>query len=264
MAKAEKNIKKPVRKLVKKKPIKKAVRKPLKKPIKKKTKAKPAKKLLKKVKVKVKVKAPKKKPVKVAKKKQIKKIAKKPVKKVVKKPVKKPIKKVIKKAVVKPVKKQPIQLEVKVVAGTPSKPKVAAYTGPAEVKPYKAMAGEAFMNEQQLEHFRNILLLWKQQLVEDMGRTVQHMQDEAANYPDPIDRASQEEGFNLELRARDRELKLIRKIDEALERIQDGSYGYCEDCGAEIGIQRLEARPTATQCIECKTISEIREKQISG
>ena len=88
------------------------------------------------------------------------------------------------------------------------------------------------------------------------------MQDEAANYPDPVDRASQEEEFNLELRTRDRERKLLKKIEETLARIKDNDYGYCDDCGAEIGIGRLEARPTATQCIECKTIAEIREKQI--
>ena len=118
------------------------------------------------------------------------------------------------------------------------------------------------MGKKQLEHFRTILFQWKEELMTEVDRTMHHMQDESANYPDPVDRASQEEEFNLELRARDRERKLLRKIEETLSRINDQDYGYCDDCGAEIGIRRLEARPTANQCIECKTISEIKEKQI--
>ena len=117
------------------------------------------------------------------------------------------------------------------------------------------------MNEQQHQHFRSILLRWRQQLLEEMTRTVHHMQDDAANFPDPNDRASQEEEFTLELRTRDRERKLIKKIDESLQTIDTGEYGYCVACGIEIGIRRLEARPTATKCIDCKTLDEIREKQ---
>lgn len=136
--------------------------------------------------------------------------------------------------------------------------------GPVGFTPYKLKKGEEYMNDKQLEHFRQILNLWKQQLLEEFDRVKHHMQDDAANYPDPLDRASQEEEFNLELRARDRERKLVKKIDEALENIENHEYGYCVDCGAEIGIRRLEARPTATQCIDCKTFEEIREKQTGG
>lgn len=117
------------------------------------------------------------------------------------------------------------------------------------------------MNEAQSEHFHQILLRWKQDLMEEVDRTLHHMQDDAANFPDPNDRASQESEFSLELRTRDRERKLLKKINEALEKVDAGDYGYCESCGIEIGIRRLEARPTATQCVDCKTLDEIREKQ---
>jgi DnaK suppressor protein len=130
--------------------------------------------------------------------------------------------------------------------------------------PYQPKAGEEYMGPEQLAHFKGILLAWKHELMEEVDRTVHHMQDESANLPDPNDRATQEEEFSLELRARDRERKLIRKIDEALKDIDDGDYGYCEACGVEIGIRRLEARPTATQCIDCKTLAEIKEKQLGG
>lgn len=136
--------------------------------------------------------------------------------------------------------------------------------GPLGVEAYTPKKDEEYMNEKQLGHFKEILSAWKKQLMEEMTQTVQNMQSEASNFADPADRATQEEGFSLELRTRDRELKLTKKIDEALDRIREGDYGYCNDCGAEIGLKRLEARPTATQCIECKTIAEIREKQISG
>jgi len=128
--------------------------------------------------------------------------------------------------------------------------------------PYAIRKGESYMNEQQIEHFRNILLAWKRELMEEVDRTVHHMQDEAANFPDPNDRATQESEFSMELRTRDRERKLIKKIDEALEKLEHDEYGYCEACGVEIGIRRLEARPTATLCIDCKTLDEIREKQL--
>lgn len=135
-------------------------------------------------------------------------------------------------------------------------------SAPPQRKAYVIKAGEAYMNQAQLEHFKNLLLQWKEELLRGMEITVQDMQTTSANFPDPVDRASQEEEFNLELRTRDRERKLVKKIEEALQRIEDNNYGYCDECGAEIGIRRLEARPTATQCIECKTIAEIREKQI--
>ena len=130
------------------------------------------------------------------------------------------------------------------------------------VAPYQETKGEEYMNEQQEAHFREILHAWKRELMEEVDRTVHHMQDEAANFPDPNDRASQESEFSLELRTRDRERKLIKKIDETLSKLDNHEYGYCEVCGVEIGIRRLEARPTATMCIDCKTLDEIREKQM--
>ena len=133
--------------------------------------------------------------------------------------------------------------------------------GPRNVQPYLAKRGEQYMNKEQLEHFRQILSGWKKDLMEEVDRTVSHMKDEAANFPDPNDRATQEEEFSLELRTRDRERKLIRKIDEALKRTEDGSYGYCLETGEEIGIKRLEARPVATLTIEAQERRERRERQ---
>jgi DnaK suppressor protein len=133
--------------------------------------------------------------------------------------------------------------------------------GPRDVKPYIVKRGELYMNKEQLEHFRNILNSWKRDLMVEVDRTVSHMKDEAANFPDPNDRATQEEEFSLELRTRDRERKLIRKIDDALKRIEDGSYGYCLETGEEIGIKRLEARPVATLSIEAQERRERRERQ---
>jgi DnaK suppressor protein len=135
-------------------------------------------------------------------------------------------------------------------------------SSPFSFKPYVEQEGEEYMNEAQLKHFEAILNNWKVQLMNEVDRTVHHMQDDAANFPDPNDRATQESEFSLELRARDRERKLIKKIDEALKEIESGSYGFCESCGIEVGIRRLEARPTATLCIDCKTLDEIREKQM--
>lgn len=130
--------------------------------------------------------------------------------------------------------------------------------------PYKETKGEEYMNPQQLAHFRSILEAWKRELMEEVDRTVHHMQDESANLPDPNDRATQEEEFSLELRARDRERKLIKKIEDTFKRIDNDDYGFCDACGIEIGIRRLEARPTATLCIDCKSLSEIKEKQLVG
>ena len=132
-----------------------------------------------------------------------------------------------------------------------------------QFEPYKIKKGEEYMNEAQIEHFHNILGAWKMELMQEVDRTVHHMQDEAANFPDPNDRASQESDFTLELRTRDRERKLIKKIDESIDFLDSGDYGYCEECGIEIGIRRLEARPTANLCIDCKSLSEIREKSMS-
>ncbi len=130
--------------------------------------------------------------------------------------------------------------------------------------PYKPKRGEEYMNEKQRVHFKAILLNWKSELMQEVDRTVSHMKDEAANFPDPADRATQEEEFSLELRTRDRERKLIKKIDSTVERIEQDDYGFCDACGVEIGIKRLEARPTASLCIDCKTLDEIKEKQELG
>jgi len=134
----------------------------------------------------------------------------------------------------------------------------------AGVEPYQEKPGEEYMNEGQRGHFRTILEAWRNQLREEVDRTLNHMQDEAANFPDPVDRAAQEEEFSLELRARDRERKLIKKIEKTLQKIEEDDFGFCDSCGVEIGIRRLEARPTADQCIDCKTLAEIREKQMAG
>lgn len=131
-------------------------------------------------------------------------------------------------------------------------------------EPYQPAKGEEYMSDAMRAHFADILNKWKLELMQEVDRTVTHMQDEAANFPDPADRASQEEEFSLELRTRDRERKLIKKIDQTLQRIEDDDYGFCDSCGVEIGIRRLEARPTATLCIDCKTLAEIKEKQIGG
>lgn len=128
--------------------------------------------------------------------------------------------------------------------------------------PYEPKKGEEYMSDDQLQHFRDILLAWKQELMEEVDRTVDHMKEDASNFADPSDRATQEEEFSLELRTRDRERKLIKKIDKTLDRIEADDYGFCDSCGVEIGIRRLEARPTATECIDCKTLAEIKERQV--
>jgi len=131
------------------------------------------------------------------------------------------------------------------------------------ISPYKQKRNnEDYMGAEQTEHFRDILRSWKMELMEEVDRTVLHMQDDATNFPDPNDRASQEEEFALELRTRDRERKLIAKIEESITMLDSGDYGFCEICGIEIGVRRLEARPTATQCIDCKTLDEIKEHHL--
>ena len=130
--------------------------------------------------------------------------------------------------------------------------------------PYKTKRGEEYLSEGQLNHLRGILNQWRTQLMEEVDRTVNHMQDDAANFPDPADRATQEEEFSIELRTRDRERKLIKKINKTIELLQTDDFGYCETCGIEIGLRRLEARPTATQCVDCKALDEIKERQLHG
>ena len=191
----------------------------------------------------------------------------------------KPVNKVVSKVVTKPLKSVPKPLPVAKKSAAPAK--TQAKTAPAaqlqvtRVKPsdssqfsaftpYKEKRGEEYMNPAQIEHFREILESWKQELMEKVDETVHHMQDEASNFPDPNDRASQESDFTMELRARDRERKLIKKIEEGMQRLGNGEFGFCESCGVEIGVRRLEARPTATLCIDCKELDEIREKQSKG
>ena len=142
------------------------------------------------------------------------------------------------------------------------RPRKDVLTAPIHgISPYKPKRGEEYMSDSQLEHFRNILNAWKRELMFEVDRTVNHMQDEAANFPDPNDRATQESEFGLELRTRDRERKLLRKIDSALARIDEGSYGYCDETGEEIGLKRLEARPVATLCLEAQERRELAERQ---
>ncbi|MEH0666894.1 RNA polymerase-binding protein DksA [Vibrio scophthalmi] len=145
-----------------------------------------------------------------------------------------------------------------------SKKKALGILAIAGVEPYQEKAGEEYMSPEQMAHFTKILTAWRNQLREEVDRTVHHMQDEAANFPDPVDRASQEEEFSLELRNRDRERRLIKKIEKTLNKIEEDDFGFCESCGIEIGIRRLEARPTADLCIDCKTLAEIKEKQMQG
>jgi DnaK suppressor protein len=131
------------------------------------------------------------------------------------------------------------------------------------ISPYRIRKDEAYMNDAQLEHFKEILMAWKAELIQEVDRTVHHMQDEASNFPDPNDRATQESEFGLELRTRDRERKLLKKIASAMQRIDDGSYGYCEETGEAIGLERLEARPVATLSVEAQERRELAERQFS-
>ena len=174
-------------------------------------------------------------------------------KSVVAKPVAK--KPAAKKVVAKPVAKKPAAK--KVVAKPQSSPTNKTF------KKYNAKANESYMSKNQMKHFKDILAEWKNELSHDIDKTVSHMQDELTSYADPNDRASQESDMALELRNRDRERKLIKKIEQTIRNIDNDEYGYCEQCGEEIGLNRLQARPTATLCIDCKTLDEIREKQMA-
>jgi DnaK suppressor protein len=167
-----------------------------------------------------------------------------------------------------PVKKKAAPKKKAAVKKTAAKKTIRRKNGSGQIgpvpgiAPYAEKRGEEYMNEKQVEHFKNILKSWKNELMEEVDRTVHHMQDDAANFPDPNDRATQESEFSMELRARDRERKLIKKIDESMHNLENEDYGYCEACGVEIGVKRLEARPTANLCIDCKILDEIREKQM--
>ncbi len=152
--------------------------------------------------------------------------------------------------------------ERKIPIRPPMRSRASLLSGPIHgIDPYKPKRGEDYMSPTQLEHFRRILSSWKRELMYEVDRTVHHMQDEAANFPDPNDRATQESEFGLELRTRDRERKLLRKIDSALARIDEGTYGYCDETGEEIGLKRLEARPVATLCLEAQERRELAERQ---
>ncbi len=151
----------------------------------------------------------------------------------------------------------------KVVAKKATPIKKVTSTGLKQFKSYTPKKNEKYMSKAQLKHFIKILNDWKIELSHDIDRTVSHMQDEVTSYADPNDRASQESDMALELRNRDRERKLIKKINDTLRLIENDDYGYCMQCGEEIGLNRLQARPTATLCIDCKTLDEIREKQLA-
>jgi DnaK suppressor protein len=170
-----------------------------------------------------------------------------------------------KKAASKKAGKKTAPARKKVVRKTPARrtrSRSDLLSGPIHgIEPYKPRRGEGYMSTKQLDHFHKILSAWKRELMFEVDRTVHHMQDEAANFPDPNDRATQESEFGLELRTRDRERKLLRKIDSALARIDEGSYGYCDETGEEIGLKRLEARPVATLCLEAQERRELAERQ---
>ena len=176
-----------------------------------------------------------------------------------------------KKKVSKATAKKKVAVKKKVVAkkttaktrATQKSPLLTGANGAPQIEPYKEKRGEEYMSERQEAHFRSILSSWKQDLMEEVDRTMHHMRDDASNFPDPNDRATQESEFSLELRTRDRERKLIKKIGQTIDRLDDHDYGWCDSCGVEIGIRRLEARPTATLCIDCKTIQEQKEKQMA-
>ena len=151
------------------------------------------------------------------------------------------------------------------VKKTATKSKVTAksVSGLKQFKTYTPKASEKYMSKSQITHFKKILNDWKVELSTELSRTVSHMQTDVTTYADPNDRASQESEMALELRNRDRERKLIKKINETLKNIDEDEYGYCMGCGEEIGLNRLQARPTATLCIDCKTLQEIKEKQMA-
>ena len=183
-------------------------------------------------------------------------------------PVKKATKKITKTSAKKTVKKAPAKkiFEKKAVTKKTKQNKVVAKiaNNKSKIAPYKPKKKEKYMSAAMKKHFVAVLLLWREHLKEEMQKTFDHLRTKGETFADPVDRASQEEEFSFELRTRDRERKLINKIAVSLELIKQDEYGWCESCGVEIGIKRLEARPTATHCIDCKTLDEIKEKQLSG
>ena len=155
----------------------------------------------------------------------------------------------------------PGSMSIMAQSGGPASSALSPFRG---FTPYEPGLDEPYMSPEQLAHFRDILNRWRLGLMQEVDRTVHHMQDEAGNFPDPADRATQEEEFSIELRTRDRERKLIKKIDQTIDRLDQEDYGYCDTCGVEIGLRRLEARPTATQCFDCKALDEMKERQLHG
>ncbi len=170
-----------------------------------------------------------------------------------------------KKAVKKVQSKKPVAKKKPAPKKTVKKSNVATIANnKSKIAPYKLKKNEKYMSAAMRKHFIAVLLLWKEHLKEEMQKTFDHLRTKGETYADPIDRASQEEEFAFELRTRDRERKLINKIGISIDQIKNDEYGWCESCGDEIGVKRLEARPTATHCIDCKTLDEIKEKQLSG
>ncbi len=171
-----------------------------------------------------------------------------------------------KKVLTKKVSTKKLSKASKAVAKKKISPKAKATlaNNKSKIAPYKLRKNEKYMSARMKKHFIAVLLLWKEHLKEEMQKTFDHLKTKGETYADPVDRASQEEEFAFELRTRDRERKLINKIAISIELIKQDEYGWCESCGDEIGIKRLEARPTATHCIDCKTLDEIKEKQLSG
>jgi DnaK suppressor protein len=171
-----------------------------------------------------------------------------------------------KKVLTKKVSTKKVSKASKAVAKKKISPKAKATlaNNKSKIAPYKLRKNEKYMSARMKKHFIAVLLLWKDHLKEEMQKTFDHLKTKGETYADPVDRASQEEEFAFELRTRDRERKLINKIAISIELIKQDEYGWCESCGDEIGIKRLEARPTATHCIDCKTLDEIKEKQLSG
>ena len=194
------------------------------------------------------------------------KVAKKVAKKVTKAVSPKATKKITKTVATKVTKKVATKVAKKVTKRTATKASMAASAASDGlihgITPYKEKAREKYMNPNQTEHFRNILLAWKKGWLEEVSKTINLMQDENINHPDPNDRASQETDMSLELRSRDRERKLLKKIESTIIKVDNGDYGWCERCGIEIGVRRLEARPTADLCVDCKTLNEIKERQM--
>ena len=161
-------------------------------------------------------------------------------------------------------KKKPVKKAFKKVSKLKASPSSRIANNKSKIAPYKPKKNEKYMSAAMKKHFIAVLLLWKEHLKEEMKKTFDHLKTKGETYADPVDRASQEEEFAFELRTRDRERKLINKIAASVEQIKQDDYGYCYSCGIEIGLKRLEARPTATHCIDCKTLDEIKEKQLSG